>query len=220
MMSTALVFAVLLAGVVAWSAVVRRLTARPWETRAAGSDVDPIGLEPAKIGLWMFMAVATSLFGLFIAAYSMRMHHGADWDHVHEPPLLWMNTLVLVLASVALEHTRRVARRGDGRRLRTSLLGAGVLTFAFVAGQLAAWRQLSASGHYMSSGPAIAFFYVLTTVHGLHVLGGLFAWGRTLGRLVGGAQAIDVRLSVELCATYWHFLLLVWLVLFGLLSMT
>lgn len=93
-----------------------------------------------------------------------------------------------------------------------------MLTFAFVGGQLAAWDQLIGSGRYLTSGPATAFFYVLTTVHGLHVLGGLVVWARTMGRMSGGAEAIDVRLSVELCATYWHFLLVVWLVLFALLS--
>lgn len=225
MMSTAFVFSVLLAGVVAWTLVVRQLTARSWEpgrgsTAELGGDGDvgPIGLEPAKIGLWMFMAVVTSLFSLFFAAYAMRMHQGTDWSQLQEPPLLWINTVVLALASVALEYTRRMARRGDRRRLRAGLIVGGVLTFAFIGGQLGAWDQLTASGRFLTSGPAIAFFYVLTALHGLHVLGGLFVWGKTMGRLSGGAEAIDVRLSVELCATYWHFMLVVWLVLFGLLS--
>jgi cytochrome c oxidase subunit 3 len=73
----------------------------------------------------------------------------------------------------------------------------------------------------MASNPATAFFYLLTGVHGLHLLGGLFVWGKTIVRMAqGGVELIDLRLSVELCTVYWHYLLLVWLVLFTLLLAT
>jgi cytochrome c oxidase subunit III len=222
----------LLAGVIVWILVVRRLTAKSWESRGpavsgdtagnvAAGDVAEIGLAPAKLGLGMFLAVVTSLFGLFFSAYSMRMHHGAgDWTHFHEPKILWVNTVVLILASIAFERARSAGRKGRALDLKIALVTAGVLTFAFLGGQLAAWQQLAASGQFVSTGPAIAFFYLLTAVHGLHLLGGLFVWGKTVGRLAGGAELIDVRLSVDLCAIYWHFLLLVWLVLFSLLLYT
>ena len=72
----------------------------------------------------------------------------------------------------------------------------------------------------MMRNPANAFFYVLTAVHGLHMLGGLLVWGRSAIRVWRGAGAESVRLSVELCTVYWHFLLLVWAVLFGILLST
>ena len=73
----------------------------------------------------------------------------------------------------------------------------------------------------VASNPAVAFFYLLTAVHGLHLLGGLFVWGKTVTRMARpGAELIDVRSSVELCTVYWHFLLLVWLVLFAVLLST
>jgi cytochrome c oxidase subunit III len=55
-------------------------------------------------------------------------------------------------------------------------------------------------------------------VHGAHVLGGLVAWGRTTARVRQGGDPARIRLSVELCAIYWHFLLLVWVVLFAVLA--
>lgn len=224
-MSTTAIFIALLAGVIVWILVVRRLTAKSWERRSQAGDVQAgdvgaIGLAPAKLGLSMFLAVVTSVFALFFSAYSMRMHHGGDWHHVAEPNVLWVNTVMLVLASVALESARSAGRKGQMRGLKIGLIAAGVLTFAFLGGQLAAWRQLSASGQFVTSSAAIAFFYLLTAVHGLHLLGGLLVWGKTIGRLAGGAELIDVRLSVELCAVYWHYLLLVWVVLFGLLLAT
>jgi cytochrome c oxidase subunit 3 len=80
---------------------------------------------------------------------------------------------------------------------------------------------LQVSGYFVASGPASAFFYLLTGVHGLHLLGGLIVWGRTLVRMAQpGVEVIDLRLSVELCTVYWHYLLLVWLVLFAVLLST
>jgi cytochrome c oxidase subunit III len=84
-----------------------------------------------------------------------------------------------------------------------------------------AWRQLNQTGYFVTGNPATAFFYLLTAVHGLHLLGGLVVWGRTVARMTrAGVELIDIRLSVELCTLYWHYLLLVWLVLFAVLLST
>jgi cytochrome c oxidase subunit 3 len=87
-------------------------------------------------------------------------------------------------------------------------------------GQLVAWQQLNATGYFMAGNPANSFFYLLTALHGLHLLGGMWVWGRTTMRLFAGADARSVRLSVELCAVYWHYLLFVWVGLFALLLST
>ncbi len=173
----------------------------------------------AKTALGVFLAVATSLFALFISAYAMRMHFG-DWKPLPEPRLLWWNSAVLVMTSIAMQATVSAARRGDRVALRNRLLVGGGLTCAFLVGQLLAWQQLNAAGYYLGSNPANGFFYLLTAVHAVHVLGGLVAWGRTALRLGRGEDVERLRLGVELCAAYWHFLLIVWFVLFGLLLMT
>ncbi len=223
-MSLSVAVVALLAGLVIWGVLASRLTAKPWET--PGSREEPettptFGLPPAKVGLWMLLAVVTSLFGLFISAYYMRMEHAhGDWDPVSLPRLLWLNTALLILSSAGMQWARSAARRGQVQQVRVGLIAGGLLTWAFIAGQLTAWGELSASG-YLASNPAIAFFYLLTGVHGLHLLGGLIVWTRTALRLLKpGVEVIDLRLSVELCTTYWHYLLLVWMVLFALLLST
>jgi cytochrome c oxidase subunit 3 len=197
------------------------LNTQPWIPRSADNAVSGTSIDThAKtFGLVSFLAVATSLFALFISAYAMRMHMG-DWRPVGEPQLLWLNSAFLVFASVVYEWTRRAAGNGQTARLKPGLTVAGLLTFLFLGGQLVAWTQLHATGHYLTSNPASAFFYVLTAVHGLHLLGGLWVWARSIVRVFSGAEADSVRLSIELCAVYWHFLLLVWAVLFGLLLTT
>ena len=224
-MSLSVAFVALLAGVVVWGLVVRRLTTKPWETSGSPEDLEAgsaVSLPPAKIGLWTFLAVITSLFGLFISAYWMRMQHAhGDWNPLAVPRLLWLNTALLILSSAGMQWARGAVTRAQADRAKVALIAGGVLAWAFLAGQLLAWRQLSASGYFMASSPAIAFFYLLTGVHGLHLLGGLLVWGKTVVRMAQPAvELIDVRLSVELCTVYWHYLLLVWLVLFALLLST
>jgi cytochrome c oxidase subunit 3 len=166
-----------------------------------------------------FIAVATSLFGLFLSAYMMRMKLG-DWTALSEPKLLWLNSGFLVLASVAFQLTRGAAKRHQLLTVKTGLIAGGICTILFLLGQLVAWQQLNAAGLYMTSNPANSFFYVLTAIHGLHLLGGMWVWGRTTTRVLTGADAESVRLSVELCTVYWHYLLLVWVGLFALLLAT
>ena len=137
-----------------------------------------------------------------------------------EPWLLWPNTAVLILSSVALQWARVSARSGRIDRVRLGLLAGGVFAVIFLAGQLWTWRELAALGYYAASNPANAFYYLITALHGVHLLGGLVAWGWTANRVRRGLDANQVSLSVELCAVYWHFLLLVWLVLFGLMLLT
>jgi cytochrome c oxidase subunit III len=224
--SLTLAFAALFTGIVVWALLARKLTAKPWERSANPPEeieVDTAGPPPAKVGLWAFLAVITSLFGLFISAYWMRMEHAhgaSDWNAITVPRQLWMNTALLVLSSAAMQWARVSANHGRPDHLRAGMMAGGLFAWAFVAGQLFAWHQLNASG-YLLGNPAVAFFYLLTGVHGLHLLGGLFVWGKTVVRMARPRiELVDLRLSVELCTVYWHYLLLVWLVLFGVLLST
>jgi cytochrome c oxidase subunit 3 len=167
--------------------------------------------------LGVFLAVVGSLFALFISAYSMRMNM-VDWRALPVPKLLWFNTGVLVTSSIALQWAHMAARRNDTDGVIIGLLAAGASAVIFLVGQLLAWQQLKVAGYFVASNPANSFFYLITAMHGLHLMGGLVALGRTTAKVWRGAKMTQVRLSVELCAIYWHFLLLVWLVLLGLLT--
>ena len=138
-----------------------------------------------------------------------------------EPQLLWTNTVMLVRASAVCQWTRNSAVNDKARRLLPGLLLTGLLTAGFVIGQFVAWQQLEASGQYITSNPSNAFFYFLTGAHAVHILGGLFVWARATVRVLLGSKGdASIRRSIELCTIYWHFLLLVWLIVFGLLLST
>jgi cytochrome c oxidase subunit 3 len=140
-----------------------------------------------------------------------------DWRPVPQLGLLWANTLVLILSSVALQWAQYSVRRGQMDSMRVGLLAGGAFTVVFLFGQMLAWKQLAAMDYFDITNPAIGFFYMITAIHGLHLVGGLVAWGRAVTKVWGDFNVAKIRQSVELCTTYWHFLLLVWLVLFGLL---
>jgi cytochrome c oxidase subunit 3 len=229
-MSLTVAYAALATGIIVWLVLVSKLRVKPWEAQVATSEgAVNHGVAPKRMGLWIFLAVITSLFCLFLSAYYMRMgshgghstHGPSDWTAVRDPGILWLNTIILIVGSVAMQSARAAVTRGQLDQTRLRLFAAGLLTAGFLIGQMVAWRQLRLSEVFTPQNPAVAFFYVLTAVHGLHLLGGLFVWTRTLARsLKKDIEAIDLRLSVELTTVYWHYLLLVWLGLFAVLLST
>ena len=196
------------------------LMAKPWVTAQGKIDDLYVGdaSPPAarRLALSLFLAVVAVLFMLLLTAYGGRMAY-EDWRPAPQLRLLWANTFVLILSSVALQWAQHSVRRGRMDAMRIGLLAAGAFTIVFLFGQLLAWRQLATMVHFDVTNPAIGFFYLITGLHGMHLLGGLVAWGRTVAKVWGDFDAAKIRQSVELCTLYWHFLLFVWLVLFGLL---
>jgi cytochrome c oxidase subunit 3 len=220
--TTTLVLLAVIMAIVVWWLWRQSINVKPWveqhsieTTQSEGS----LSLPAVKVGLAVFLAVATSLFALFISAYLMRKT-GADWTALTAPKVLWLNTGMLILASVAMQWTRAAAQRGQTDNVKTGLIAAGVFSFSFLAGQLLAWQQLNSAGYFLTANPANSFFYLLTALHAVHLLGGLWVWTKTTAKMARGAKVGAIRLSIELCTVYWHYLLLVWLVLFALLLST
>jgi cytochrome c oxidase subunit 3 len=210
--------AVILASLIGWM-LKQSINTQPWiaESVDEASYQAPFNARPKAVALATLLAVITSFFALLVSAYSLRMELG-DWVPLTEPQLLWTNTIVLILASIAFQWTRNAVRNGITESIKPGMLVTGFLTAAFLVGQYTAWQQLHATGHYMTSNPADAFFFLLTGLHALHILGGMYVWARATMRAFAGSD--DIEESIQLCTAYWHFLLVVWLVLFGLMLST
>ncbi len=174
-------------------------------------------LPAGKIALWLFLATATVVFLMLLSAYTVR-RGGPDWRSLPLPGILWLNTSLLMISSGVWEWARRSSRRRDPLTMRFLLVTAGVLTVLFLSGQIMAWQQMSLAGYFLATNAASSFFYLLTALHGMHVLGGMVAWGWTTATLIWHKNATSmIHLRIELCAIYWHFLMLIWLVVFGVL---
>lgn len=215
-----LIFMAGLAVIIGWWASQQRLMSKPWlEAGRIGEPPQRQGsqIATAKIGLGIFLGVVGALFALLISAYLTRMNT-TDWWAMPVPVLLWVNTAVLATSSALLQWAKIEARHGHRNAVNTALMTGGVTGALFLCGQLLAWRQLVAAGYVLADNPANSFFYMITGLHGLHILGGLYAVGRTTMRARAGIPMQKLYLSVDLCALYWHFMLIVWLVLFALFT--
>ncbi|WP_454732728.1 MULTISPECIES: cytochrome c oxidase subunit 3 [Cupriavidus] len=175
------------------------------------------GPAPASTGLWVFMGVVCSLFALFITAYAMRMD-SPDWHAVALPWQVWLSTALLAAGSALMLAAARAARAGRLSRARRALRWGGLAAAAFVGSQLWAWQALLAIHVVPANNPAGSFFFLLTAMHGLHVLGGLAGWALAMRAPPGTFMARRTALRITLCARYWHFLLAVWLVLLAALG--
>ncbi len=170
----------------------------------------------ARRGLLVLLFSLTALFGLLVSAYLFRMRFG-DWVTLSTPGILWLSTALLLAASIAFEWSRRSLASGNTPTARTALYAAGGLAIAFLLAQWWAWRELMALGYYLRTNPANSFFYLVTGMHAVHVIAGLAGWLITLGRLRRNDRP---RAAVTICGIYWHFLLVVWLVLYAVLLLT
>ena len=198
------------------------LAQKPWDPSQAKIDDmhegGTINLSKGKLGLRFIMFVSTIFFCLFIVTYSDRMVY-PDWQRMPEPWLLWFNTAVLFFSSMVFVNTQIASKNNQFQMVKNRLLLIGCLAFAFLIGQLLVWQQLIANGFYVSTNPSNAYFYVFTALHGLHLLGGLVYWYLTIKKVWISSDIVvaKVKHTVDLCAIYWHFLLAVWVVLFGLM---
>jgi cytochrome c oxidase subunit III len=179
---------------------------------------------PASTGIWVILASITMTFAAFTSALIVRQGGATDWRHFTLPPVLYLNTLVILASSITLEISRRrVATFMGGvqdkdhttspaRWLYVTLF----LGLLFVAGQTMAWMQLRSQGFGLASNVSYSFFYVLTVAHAFHVFGGLGGLVRVIGKL----NRSDLRRStLDATSHYWHFMGALWLYLLLLLWM-
>ena len=204
--------------------IFKLLSEKPWEASQKAIDDQHDGktlaLSKAKLGVRTIMVVSTVIFSLFVVSYSDRMlvH---DWRDLSEPLLLWINTVILIFTSFVFHKAKVLSDKNEFEKAKNHLLLVGFLSFAFITGQLMVWQHYVNLGHYASTNPANAFFYLFTAIHGLHVLGGLFFWAKATTQLLKKKyNVLKIKQAIELCAIYWHFLLIVWFILFGLMIAT
>jgi cytochrome c oxidase subunit 3 len=200
--------------------IVNKLNLRPWENNESGNKYPKISKysinSNKNVALKVFLGVVTAMFSLLTIAYAGRMAY-EDWRPVPQIELMWFNTAALVFASMSIEISRLSLKYDEINKSKYSFIASGIFTLTFLLGQIGAGLQLASLSFFSITNPAIAFFYLLAGLHGLHLLGGLTVCGLTLYKFkVSTAQQV-VKESVDLCALYWHWLCLIWLLLFGLL---
>ncbi len=168
------------------------------------------------IGVWLLVGAIVILFAAFTATFLTRRAE-ADWRVGPLPPVLWVNTMLLLASGAAMEWARAGGRRGRLDVLRLGLAVTTALGAAFVAGQVIAWRQLVSTGVGLASTAHSAFFYLLTGTHGLHLVGGVGALVYALAKVHQVPSAPEALEIVTPMAIYWHFVDGLWLYVFFIL---
>jgi len=185
----------------------------PVEWGGGGSDGRGANRRASFTGLFVLLAASTMVFAAFTSAFVVRRGLSNDWATMPKPPILLVNTAVLLISSLVLDQSRRALKRGDRGQFNFWWTGATALGVLFLVGQGVAWLQLKAAGIYVSTNPSSSFFYVLTASHAFHLLGGVAAL------LYVDVQAWRLRLgpakrtAIDVTAIFWHFLDGLWLYL-------
>lgn len=202
---------------------------KPWlkEVLVAG-DAPLVETEPqvaARIALRFIMAIVGVLFFLFIITFLSRSQYpdfqalaGQPWQPFHDTTRLWLNTALLVASSLAMHVGVVAARRQSLNGIIVGVSAGAGFAILFLLAQLYLWQHLQSLGFYVSGNAASSYFYLLTAVHGLHIIGGLIALTHIVVKLWSGRPLASLGVPLQLCAQYWHFLLGVWLLLFALLT--
>lgn len=152
------------------------------------------------LGMWFALAAILMLFTGLTSAYVVRRGLDPQWQAIRMPALAGLNAVVLLASSITFEMGRRSRLAARQWLLITWMLGMG-----FVAGQLMVWRQLADAGLYLSTNSHSSFFYLLTALHGVHLLIGIAAltWVIRTSRI-----AVN---SSRVLAPYWHFMDGLWI---------
>lgn len=206
------------------------LLEKPWLPQAEGV-AEANALRPRmpvpKVSLIFLLAVITSMFLLFFVTFISRSQFqdfqalaGEPWQPFTDSMRLWINTGVLLIASLGMQAAVLSMRRGRPASLVVSLSVGALGALAFVGLQVMVWQYLLRLGYSLGDNPANSYFFILTGLHLLHLAGGLAALVRVFWRLNRLGSLDSVKMAIEGCALYWHYLFVLWLVLFFLLTRT
>lgn len=170
-----------------------------------------------RLAVWALM-VSMSLFFLPIT-YAYLVRHGlvSDWRTPALSAILTLNTCVLLASSFTLHLAYRNLVRGAIDSTLRDLTLTAALGIAFLFGQWTAWKQLFAAGVYIASFPNSGFFYLISAVHAIHLLGALGVLLWVLSRAWRGRLRQERPLPIELTSIFWHMLDFTWLYLYAVL---
>ena len=187
-----------------------------WEDRSGpGGPGDTRGAS--FIGLYVLLAASVMVFVSLTGAFVFRRGLSGDWASVPKPPILFLNTAVLLASSFALEVARRALKAGLRSKFNAWWTAGALLGVLFLFGQALAWQQLKDRGVYVASNPSSSFFYILTASHAFHLVGGVAALIYVAVQSLRFSQGPARQTLIDISAIFWHFLDGLWVYLMVLL---
>jgi len=200
------------------------LAQKPWETDQAIIDTKHSGqtfnnLSNQMSAVIIIFGVSSVLFSLIFTGYLYSLPPEQDTTLILKTNLLWINTLVLIFVTYFFDKIRRDFNKNITNRVKQNLIFVGALSYLFLILQLLLWYQLMISGNYVSTNTYFSSFYFFTALHGIHLLGGLFFWGKVSSRVFKLEEKYYAKEEKNITAlsVYWLFLFIVWFVFFAIM---
>lgn len=186
---------------------------------------EPLEFKPgiSRILTGFLLLVVLMTFGGLIAAYVViATNNVAEWDPFDLPIQVWISTAIIIVSSLSYHFGQNAVINSDHAAAKKWFIITTVLGAAFISSQLLAWLALSARGLYVQGNPYAGFFFIMTAVHAVHVLGGMTALGAILLRVwypTSRSEELARRNTLaQVVGWYWHFMGALWIVLFVVLG--
>ena len=173
----------------------------------------PLAMHPKKFAMWLFMASVMMLFASLTSAYIVREAEG-NWLYFELPELFYYTTFIIVISSVTMQWAYFAAKKDAIYQVKLLVSITSVLGLAFLLGQFLAWGELVRNSVYFVGNPSGSFLYVLTGLHGLHIVSAVIFLLIVLNSAIRLKIHSKNMAQMEMCTTYWHFLGGLWVYLF------
>ena len=199
------------------------LTQNPWEEDQAAIDSTHSGrtfnLSNQMSAVIIIFGVSTAIFSLIFTGYLYSLPPEQDTTFILKTYLLWINTLVLVIVTFFFNKISSDLKKKQTDKIKINLIFVGGLSYLFLFLQLILWYQIMKSGNFVDTNTYFSSFYIFTALHGIHLLGGLFFWGKVSSRIfkLDEKDYLNEENNINALSIYWLFLFIVWLVFFALM---
>ena len=199
------------------------LSQKPWEEKQMEIDSTHKGytfdLSNQMSAVIIIFGVSTTLFSLLFTGYIYSLPPEQDTTFILKKNLLWINTLVLIFVTFYFNKIRNDLAKNITNKIKKNIIIVGGLSYLFLFLQILFWYQLMNDGHFVSTNTYFSSYYFFTGLHGIHLLGGLFFWGKVSSRIfnLGEKDYANEQKNISALSIYWLFLFIVWLTFFGLM---
>ena len=199
------------------------LSQKPWEEKQMAIDSTHEGytfnLSNQMSAVIIIFGVSTTLFSLLFTGYLYSLPPEQDTTFILKKNLLWINTLVLIFVTFYFNKIRNDLAKNITNKIKKNIIIVGGLSYLFLFLQILFWYQLMNDGHFVSTNTYFSSYYFFTGLHGIHLLGGLFFWGKVSSRIFNLKEKdyINEQKNINALSVYWLFLFIVWLTFFGLM---
>ena len=196
------------------------LVQKPWEKEQVVIDSSHSGksfeISNQSSAVIIIFGISTVLFSLVLTGYLYTIPPEQDTMFLLRPNLLWVNTIVLFFVAYFFNKITKDLKKSYLAEIKKNLIIVGALSYLFLFGQIFFWYQLMQDDKFVSTNSYFSSFYVFTALHGMHLLGGLFFWGKVASRVLklDNNKIIDEEKNISALSLYWTFLLIVWIMFF------